>query len=84
MKQYKAVIYGASAKGIGIAAQLPDQVLVVEKTSLAAREFAGAAGHGRRKVGGKDRAGEKIDGALSSKRDFNGRKADSDCGCCSP
>ena len=42
MKQYKAVIYGASAKGIGIAAQLPDQVLVVEKTSLAAREFAGA------------------------------------------
>ena len=42
MKQYKAVIYGASAKGIGIAAQLPDQVLVAEKTSLAAREFAGA------------------------------------------
>lgn len=49
MKQYKAVIYGASAKGIGIAAQLPDQVLVVEKTSLAAREFAGALvmGEGR-------------------------------------
>ena len=41
MKQYKAVIYGASAKGIGIAAQLPDQVLVVEKTILDAREFSG-------------------------------------------
>ena len=42
MKQYKAVIYGASVKGIGIASQLPDQVLMVEKTSLAAREFADA------------------------------------------
>lgn len=42
MKQYKAVIYGASAKGIGIASQLSDQVLVAEKTSLAAREFADA------------------------------------------
>ena len=55
MKQYKAVIYGASAKGIGIAAQLPDQVLVVEKTSLAAREFAGAlvAGKAERRQAGK-------------------------------
>ena len=59
MKQYKAVIYGASAKGIGIAAQLPDQVLVVEKTSLAAREFAGALVMGEGSWEAKTEPGKK-------------------------
>lgn len=60
MKQYKAVIYGASAKGIGIAAQLPDQVLVVEKTSLAAREFAGALVMGEGSWEAKTEPGKKL------------------------
>ena len=60
MKQYKAVIYGASAKGIGIAAQLPDQVLVVEKTSLAAREFAGALVMGEGRWEEKTEPGKKL------------------------
>ena len=42
MKHYNTVIYGASAKGIGIASQMPENCLIVESSCLAAREFIDA------------------------------------------
>lgn len=67
MKQYKAVIYGASVKGIGIATQLPEQTLVVEKTSLAAREFVSALVPGEESREAKTEPGKGLEARYRQK-----------------